>query len=220
MKKIFSVVLLIGLIQVNAIGDSSLKILAIGDSTTAGTPGFLSSAEAPPNGRGDVESQYAFWMMKLHPTWDVANRGVNGQRSDEILGRLEEEIESFGPEMVIVLAGVNDLYQGTSAESVKGNLKEMYQISKERNLKVVACTILPYDSAGKTVRERMTDVNQWIKDYSKEQGFVFCDTFKVLEDPSKPFHLKESPDGLHPSVNGYRQMGETIAGEIAAAVQD
>ena len=43
---------------------STIRIIALGDSTTAGTPGFLSPLEAPPNGRGDVTSQYAYWLMK------------------------------------------------------------------------------------------------------------------------------------------------------------
>ena len=33
---------------------STIRIIALGDSTTAGTPAFLSPIEAPPDGRGDV----------------------------------------------------------------------------------------------------------------------------------------------------------------------
>ena len=42
---------------------ATVKIVALGDSTTAGTPGFKSPLEAPPNGRGDETSQYAYWLM-------------------------------------------------------------------------------------------------------------------------------------------------------------
>ena len=48
---------------------SAATIIALGDSTTAGTPGFKSPIEAPPNGAGNVESQYAYWLMKTHPDW-------------------------------------------------------------------------------------------------------------------------------------------------------
>jgi hypothetical protein len=34
-----------------------VRIVAMGDSTTAGTPAFQSPLEAPPGGRGDVTSQ-------------------------------------------------------------------------------------------------------------------------------------------------------------------
>ena len=36
-----------------------IRIVAMGDSTTAGTPGWKSPVEAPPDGRGDETSQYA-----------------------------------------------------------------------------------------------------------------------------------------------------------------
>ena len=55
-----------------------LRIVGLGDSTTAGTPAFLSPLESPPNGRGNPESQYAYWMNQLHPEWTVLNRGING----------------------------------------------------------------------------------------------------------------------------------------------
>ena len=51
------------------------RIVALGDSTTAGTPGFQSPLEAPPNGRGDETSQYAYWLMRAQPGWEVLNRG-------------------------------------------------------------------------------------------------------------------------------------------------
>ena len=211
------------LFQANLFADKestviTLKILAIGDSTTAGTPGFRSGAEAPPDGEGDKRSQYAYWMMKEQPQWKVTNRGINGERSDEILARLEKDIATFKPEMVIILAGVNDLYQGRSAENVKAYLTRMYQIITQRKLKVVACTILPYNSADGIVQKSIRDVNDWIRRTSESHEYIFCDTFQAVEDPSHPFHLKETPDGLHPSVNVYQQMGEAIAGAIESRI--
>jgi lysophospholipase L1-like esterase len=58
-----------------------MTIVALGDSTTAGTPGFKSPIEAPPDGAGDIESQYAYWLTRAHPDWRVLNHGVNGERS-------------------------------------------------------------------------------------------------------------------------------------------
>ena len=46
-----------------------ITIVALGDSTTAGTPGYKSPVEAPPNGSGNVESQYAYWLMRARPDW-------------------------------------------------------------------------------------------------------------------------------------------------------
>ena len=189
----------------------SLTILAIGDSTTAGTPGFRSPAEMPPQGSGDEKSQYAYWMMQKHPEWQVINRGINGQRSDEILGRFEKELDIFKPQVVIILAGVNDVYQGYSAQNVQSNLESMIKMAQKRKLKIIVCTILPYNSANNSVQKKITAVNRWITSAGLEGGFVPCDTFNLLNDPADPFHLRSSPDGLHPSADGYKQMGEALA---------
>ena len=69
-----------------------VRIVAMGDSTTAGTPAFQSPVEAPPAGRGDETSQYAYWLMQAHPEWEVLNRGVNGERSDQIRARFERDV--------------------------------------------------------------------------------------------------------------------------------
>ena len=67
-------------------------IVALGDSTTAGTPAFKSPIEAPPDGAGNAESQYAYWLMQTHPDWRVLNRGVNGERSDQIRARFARDV--------------------------------------------------------------------------------------------------------------------------------
>src|SRR5450756_2421228 len=91
---------------------ASVRIVAIGDSTTAGTPAFKSPREAPPRGRGDETSQYAYWLMRDHPDWEVINQGVNAQRSDLIAGRFDEDVIAKKPAVVVIIAGVNDVYQG------------------------------------------------------------------------------------------------------------
>src|SRR3954463_6846373 len=93
-----------------------ITIVALGDSTTAGTPGFKSPIEAPPNGSGNVESQYAHWLMQAHPDWQVLNRGVDGERSDQIRARFARDAAQARPEVVVIIAGVNDVYQGRTAE--------------------------------------------------------------------------------------------------------
>jgi len=187
----------------------SLKIAAIGDSTTAGTPGFRSPLEAPPDGAGDVESQYAYWLMKRRPEWQVANRGINGERSDQIRARFERDAR--GADLVIVIAGVNDIYQGRSAASVQRELEAMYDDARAAHLPVVAGTIIPYDTATPDQNARMHAVNAWIRSYAATHPDVaFCDTRGAVAATNSPDRLISSPDGLHPSPEGYRLMAEAL----------
>src|SRR5438034_713356 len=131
---------------------STPTIVALGDSTTAGTPGFKSPIEAPPDGAGNVESQYAYWLMKTHPDWRVLNRGVNGERSDEVRARFDRDViaeskKGNGPFVVVIIAGVNDIYQGRPAEAVERELEAMYGEARTARISVVAGTIIPYNMA-------------------------------------------------------------------------
>ncbi len=191
--------------------NKTLTILALGDSTTAGSPAFYSPAEFPPLGRGDEQSQYAYWIMKLHPEWEVLNRGVFGERADQALARFKQYADQLDPDIVVVLAGVNDLHQGFSAAHVEKNLKDIYDLAAAKNIGVMACTILPYSGSTDGVKARMAQVNDWILAESQKRGFLFCDTFRLLEDPQSPGALVSSNDGLHPDVAGYRKMGEALA---------
>src|SRR2546421_10841772 len=98
---------------------SLVTIVALGDSTTAGTPGYRSPIEAAPSGAGNVESQYAHWLTQSHPDWHVLNRGVNGERSDQIRARFTRDVVDAKPAVVVIIAGVNDVYQGRSAAIVE-----------------------------------------------------------------------------------------------------
>lgn len=195
------------------------RIIGLGDSTTAGTPGFLSPLEAPPNGRGNPESQYAYWMMKAHPDWTVLNRGINGQRSDEILARFQRDVEEDRPDCVIILAGVNDIYQGIPLESVKTNLLAIYQKALAVELAVVAATVLPYNTASPSEAKAVRDLNSWIKETTNRLRVVFCDTNLAVRDPNDPNRLRSSPDGNHPDVSGYRRVGEALADTIDGGIK-
>jgi lysophospholipase L1-like esterase len=186
-------------------------IVALGDSTTAGTPGFLSPIEAPPDGRGDVTSQFAYWLMQRHPDWQVLNRGVNGERSDQIAARFDRDVLPHAPRVVIIIAGVNDVYQGLSVESVEAQLRAMYDRAASAKIPVVAGSIVPYNTATAEQNAKMHAINAWIEaEAARDPNVTFVDTRRAAATPDDPDRLAGSPDGLHPDVDGYRRMAEAI----------
>jgi lysophospholipase L1-like esterase len=181
-----------------------ITIVALGDSTTAGTPGFKSPLEAPPNGSGNVESQYAYWLARAHSDWQVLNRGVDGQRSDQIRARFARDTVQAAPDVAVIIAGVNDIYQGRAAAAVERELEAIYTAARptpEQN----AC---------------MRAVNDWIRGYvaQHDANMVFCDARAAVAAPGQPDRLLSSPDDLHPSPDGYKLMAAALDPAIVAAL--
>jgi lysophospholipase L1-like esterase len=197
-----------------------ITIVALGDSTTAGTPGYRSALEAPPNGSGNVESQYAYWLMRSHRDWQVLNRGVNGERSDQIRERVRRDVVDAHPAVVVVIAGVNDIYQGRSAESVERELQAIYSAARAEKIAIVAGTIVPFNVATADQNARMREVNDWIRTYAAahEADVVFCDTRAAVAAPGQPDRLLSSPDDLHPSPDGYKRMAAALEPAISRAI--
>jgi lysophospholipase L1-like esterase len=188
-----------------------VRIVALGDSTTAGTPGFRSPLESPPSGSGDVKSQYAHWLMQSHPEWQVLNKGVNGERSDQIRSRFDRDVLDENPRIVVILAGVNDVYQGRAAAHVIEQLRQMYQRAADNGILVVAGTIIPYNTATPDQNARMHEINAWIRGQADAGNrLAFVDTRAAVAAAGNPDRLSETSDRLHPSPAGYRTMAEAI----------
>jgi acyl-CoA thioesterase-1 len=188
-----------------------MRIVALGDSTTAGTPGWRSPLEAPPAGCGDEQSQYAYWLVRARPEWEVLNRGVNGERSDEIARRFERDVIDLRPDVVVIIAGVNDVYQGRGVDDVTQNLRLMYGRAQDAGVMVLAGTIVPYDTATPEQNRKMCEINAWIGcEAERDPNVAFVDTRRAVASPHDPDRLVSSPDALHPSVDGYRRMAEAI----------
>ena len=196
-----------------------LVIVALGDSTTAGTPLFQSPLEAPPDGRGDARSQFAYWLMAAHPDWRVLNRGVNGERSDQIAARFDRDVVAAQPSAVVIIAGVNDIYQGRPPRTVIAQLRAMYDQAASARIPVVAGSIVPYNTATAGQNEAMHEVNTWIaNEAARDARLRFADTRRAAAAAGDLDRLAGSPDGLHPDIDGYHRMADAIAPALAAAI--
>jgi lysophospholipase L1-like esterase len=162
--------------------------------------------------------------MKTHPDWQVLNRGVNGERSDQIRARFARDViaerrNGRPPCLVVIIAGVNDIYQGRTAEAIEGELEGMYDAARAAAIPVVAGTIIPYNTAADAENRRMHEVNNWIRGYAARHADVaVCDTRAAVGAPGAPDRLVSSPDGLHPSPDGYRLMALALEPAIKRAL--
>ena len=182
-----------------------MLVACLGDSITAGSPAW----DPDPAVRAgipepDPSSQYEHWAERANPGLELRNCGIYGQRTDEIARRLDRCAQ--GAEALVVQGGINDIAQGRSVDDAAVNLEAMVSRGRELGLTVVLANVLPWNNGYPGADEPIRRLNALLA----ELDVPLLPFFETLEDPDRPGRMREewTSDGDHPSVEGYRRLGE------------
>lgn len=190
--------------------DRSAKIVVVGlgDSITAGNPGWDPDPIRRAEEGEDPESQYLYWAAQTDPRIEFRNHGVGGERTDEILQRFEAAVE--GADVLVVQGGINDVVQHRPVEAAAQNLRTMVRRGKEGRLGVVIADVLPWNKGWPDAEPAIRRLNELIREIGQTEGVAVLPFHDTLEDPARPGRMRAdwTADGNHPSVAGHRQLGE------------
>jgi lysophospholipase L1-like esterase len=181
-----------------------IVVAALGDSITEGSPGYDSHLG------GDETSQWEHWAARADPRLEFRNCGIYGQRTDEILARLEDCAR--GADVLVVQGGINDIAQGRAVETAAENLRAMVRRAKELGLRVLLVDVLPWNNGWPDAEPMIRRLNELIAEIAAAEDVPLLPFHDMLEDPDRPGRMREAwtSDGDHPSVEGYRRLGETF----------
>jgi lysophospholipase L1-like esterase len=190
----------------------STVVAALGDSITAGSPRWDPNPDIREQigSQLDRRSQYELWAERALPDTDFRNCGVPGQLTDEIARRLEDCAD--GADVLIIQGGVNDLGSGRSPAQIAANLRGMARAGKRLGLRVAIVELLPWNRGYPVADRLIRDVNRRIARMAREEGLRLLRWYRLLEDPRRPGRMRDvwTDDLLHPSVAGYRRLGESV----------
>ncbi|WP_373048105.1 SGNH/GDSL hydrolase family protein [Vulgatibacter sp.] len=191
----------IGLASLLVRAPASRAFVALGDSITEA---FISGDDD----YRDAWPQVAEALTGL----PIANAGVSGQGLWGAHEYLEGEVLQLeGVTDCIVLLGTNDL--GAHDENrITSDLARLFE-RLEPFCTVWAGTLVPKDRAeiGEAIRRSRRAINTWIREEAAVAGVI--DFEAVLGDPANPDRWLPGlgEDGVHPSLEGQRVMGEEAA---------
>lgn len=187
----------------------SLVVVTLGDSITAGTPGWDPSAEVRAReGATDPESQWQCWAARANPGLEFRNCGVNRERTDQIAARLETCVD--GADALVVQGGINDIVQGRPVEDAAVNLHAMVRAGKALGLRVALVNVLPWNNGPPEAAEQIRRLNRLVADVAAQEDVALLQFYETLEDPDAPGRMRGewTVEGNHPSVEGHRRLGE------------
>jgi lysophospholipase L1-like esterase len=183
----------------------SLAFLAIGDSITEGY--VHGSDDDYRNGWTHV-AERALGLP-------VANAGVSSQGVADVLTHFEAELAPLlgGVTDCLTLLGTNNLASRT-AEQIIASLEQLYA-RLAPGCRVWAGTLLPKErtSTGDLaeVQARRLAVNAWIRGQTHTFGVIDFEAVLLANDSLHDFLPGTGQDGIHPSKEGQRLLGEAAA---------
>jgi len=109
--------------------------------------------------------------------------------------------------VLIVQGGINDIAQGRDVDAAAQNLRALVERGLALALPVAVCDVLPWNNGWPDKEAAIRHLNGHIHEF----GVPVLPFHATLEDPERPGRMKDewtNEDGDHPSIAGYRRLGE------------
>lgn len=213
--------------------------LCLGNSLTAGYPGYDPAPDGISKGYGNPKSQYEFWLKNLCLEYlekklgtldnEIANgllfinKGIPGELTSNFLRRIDFDLLKISPKPTysIIIGGTNDLGWNVANEKIFGNIKELHTISRDFGILTIGGTIPPVrtEHSFGSYKKRKIELNQMLQSFFTENEIPFANLYNGMMDDEGNL-IKECAyvDGLHFSVEGYKQMGKVIFKDAIKAI--
>jgi len=158
------------------------------------------------------------WRLEEYFTGqDFVNRGISGQITGEMLGRMAADVINLKPRVVVVLAGTNDIARGVPVSAIKNNLTMIADLADFNGIRPLFASILPVSDYHKNVNPRyemsrtrppatIVALNAWLRQFCAQRGYGYVDYFSSMVDSAGYLQADLADDGLHPNGKGYRVM--------------
>jgi len=174
---------------------------------------LLSGCLASPSIGRDFHQRVVFIGDSITARWDLdgyfgkgfINKGVESQNAEEIAARFQMDVVSLKPDIVVILAGTNDVRSEGDLVLAHASVAAMVQMARANGIRPVVCTIPP-------VLAHLGSTQAYNLLLTSDPALqVTCDYYRVLTDTNgTPIAGALNDDGVHPSILGYVRMAAEI----------
>jgi lysophospholipase L1-like esterase len=164
-----------------------------------------------------------FWRLKEYfpEERDFINRGIAGQITGQLLGRMKADVIDLKPAAVVVQASSNDLARGVAPQVTRDAFAMIGQLAEANKIVPIFSSMLPVSDYHKGVDPSyartltrppaaIAEMNAWLRKFCQERKYIYVDFHSRLVDAAGYFQAELSDDGLHPNSRGYRLMAPLL----------
>ncbi|MHB1453523.1 MAG: GDSL-type esterase/lipase family protein [Saccharofermentanales bacterium] len=154
-------------------------------------------------------------MLSLPDGIQIHNRGIGGDTTSGLLGRVHNSIIALEPAIVFILIGINDMNAADYDESVSiHNIRSVLDFTSAKipEAGIFLLSVLPTnpDVDPLTVADRSLDrirrYNKLLKDLAGECGCIYIDLHPAFSNAKGYLREECTRDGLHLRPSGYAAM--------------
>lgn len=196
----------------------------------------LNSRMAPPKAEkprvvflGDSITD-AWRLNEYFPERDFINRGISGQITGQMLGRMNDDVVRLQPAAVLVLGGTNDIARGIALNAIEDNLTMIADLADAHKIKLILASVLPVSDYHKDVNPNyemtrtrppvtIRALNDWIRSFCTRRNYTYLNYYSELVDAAGFLKPDLADDGLHPNSAGYRIMAPLALAAIESVVR-
>jgi lysophospholipase L1-like esterase/poly(3-hydroxybutyrate) depolymerase len=154
---------------------------------------------------GDSITQGWNTLAKDFPNLKVANRGISGDTTRGLRGRLQDVLD-LHPKAVSMLIGTNDLSLGATPDIVVANVKAIVEELHKADPKmpIILNKVMPRGPQPGKFPEKIVKLNALYEQaFGTDPQVTICDTWSLFDDGNSQSKKEEFPDMLHPNAAGY-----------------
>ncbi|MEH2323126.1 MAG: SGNH/GDSL hydrolase family protein [Nostoc sp.] len=131
------------------------------------------------------------------------NQGISGDTSSGVLKRLGA-FSATRPDMIYVMAGINDLRKGASDDTILRNYRRIIRRLRQTHpqAQIIVESILPTRLA-KLSNSRIRHINIQLTQIAKQEGANYLNIYSWFTDMEGNLRPELTTDGLHLSQEGY-----------------
>jgi lysophospholipase L1-like esterase len=201
-----------------------LKVVFFGDSIT----------QAAVNPHGFITIDDSLLNPKDYSNYDLIGAGISGNKVYDLYFRLEDDVLSKSPDIVVIWVGVNDVWHkkmgtGTDADKFEKFYLAMIKKFKAANIKVVVCTPATIGEKYDNTNEQDGDMNKYsniIRKIAVDQQLTLVDLrseFETFEKNNNTNNLDRgilTVDGVHLNDAGNIFVAKLMAEAIRKPAQE
>ncbi len=204
------------------------KIVTLGDSITRG---YREGVKKEETFSACLERE----LKALKYDVEVVNKGIGGERTDQGLKRLQQDVLDLKPGVVTIMYGANDSYvdEGKTAsritrEEFGDNLRELVKQIRVIDATPILMTSTPAGKdhgptgAGEHPNLRLSNYVQECRDVAKELDVPLIDHYSEwmqMEKDGIDFGKDLMTDQVHPNAKGHQLMAKSMLKLIQASLK-